>query len=212
MVIHYQWQTEGTNSCYSCKRWDKQVFSKLEDVPDLPVHPGCRCSIRAFETEVAAYQNTFNDLQKVRSAVAHETGQLQSFLLVRKLVNLFNSIKALLSDYNEYSNALVIFTENYVRMRNLNMIGVDKYFHAKANAEAAQLGKVGEETARFISDMREKIDYYKNLHLKKMSLEDSLRDIRADQQANEYGRKVGAAYPNEDIRPLIEFFKPRGMK
>lgn len=45
-----------------------------------------------------------------------------------------------------------------------------KYFHAKANCEAAQRGIVGEMIAKAIGDLREFVDSYKNIHIKNIQL------------------------------------------
>ncbi|PIZ31148.1 MAG: hypothetical protein COY40_02865 [Alphaproteobacteria bacterium CG_4_10_14_0_8_um_filter_53_9] len=167
MTIHYQWNTKSSDSCYACTRWEQKIFIKLEDVPDLPVHPNCKCSIRAFETNAKEYIDTYSDFEKVKTSVAREIGELKSWLSAKHWLQLWKVVQALLKDYKEYLSALALLAENYARMRHMNMIGVDKYFHAKANAEAAQLGKIGEETAKFMSDMREQIDAYTNLYVKK---------------------------------------------
>ena len=45
-----------------------------------------------------------------------------------------------------------------------------KYFHAKANCEAAQRGIVGEMIAKAIGDLREFVDSYNNIHIKNIQL------------------------------------------
>ena len=83
--------------------------------------------------------------------------------------------------------------------------------HSKANAEAAQLGSTGEATAKFISDARELIDYYTNIHWKKMSLQATIQDRMEDQNANTYGRNKGRTYPDDDAGELVEQLRPRGL-
>lgn len=56
-------------------------------------------------------------------------------------------------------------------MRDADTHGADKYFHARANCEAAQRGIVGEMIAKAIDDLREFVDSYKNIHIKKYSIE-----------------------------------------
>ena len=74
-------------------------------------------------------------------------------------------------------------------MKIANTKYADKYFHSKANCEASQLGDFGEITAKGISDLREFTVSFRNIIEKKMTIEDSLKDIKEDQDANKYGRK-----------------------
>jgi hypothetical protein len=80
----------------------------------------------------------------------------------------------------------------------------DKYWHAKANAEASQIGPYGEWTAEKLSDFKEWFDQNALGHPKSASKE--------DQEANAYGRLKGRQYPNEDAGVLIKdvekLFKP----
>jgi hypothetical protein len=76
------------------------------------------------------------------------------------------------------------FLQNYRDMRNANTIGADKYFHCKANCEAARRGESGEAMACTSSDTREWFD--------QKVKGDPLSASLADQNANEYGRGWGA--------------------
>lgn len=87
----------------------------------------------------------------------------------------------------------------------------DKYFHAKANCQAAQQGKAGAATAKKISDTREKIDIPKNKYIKKYSTEEIITDYRDDQCANYYGRIQGAAHPDIDCKILVDKYRPKGL-
>lgn len=80
------------------------------------------------------------------------------------------------------------FIQNYRSMREANVIGADKYFHCRANCEAASRGPAGEATARIISDGRELVD---------QATGDTAQQSRADQQANEQGRSGAAQNPQQ---------------
>ncbi|MGH2523803.1 MAG: serum amyloid a protein, partial [Anaerolineales bacterium] len=69
---------------------------------------------------------------------------------------------------------------NYNDMRNANTIGADKYFHCKANCEAASRGSVGDQTACLLSDAREWVD--QNIK------GDPASASALDQAANTFGR------------------------
>jgi len=79
--------------------------------------------------------------------------------------------------------------------------GQDKYFHCRANCEAAQLGPCGEDAADCISDARERHDRSKG---------DSAQDSMEDQTANMWGRQEGAANTKGDCRELCRPWRPGG--
>ena len=88
-------------------------------------------------------------------------------------------------------------------MREANTIGADKYFHAKANCEAAPRGDAGVAVATVISDSREAVD--QNVK------GDSREASRDDQVANVSGRALGAANPKASCSQLVDQFRPRGL-
>lgn len=90
---------------------------------------------------------------------------------------------------------------NYIDMRTADTIGADKYFHCKANCEAAQRGWVGEKTACLISDTREAVDQYIKM--------DPASASQADQVANMAGR-LGAA-SGRACEAVCSGFRPNGL-
>jgi uncharacterized protein RhaS with RHS repeats len=83
----------------------------------------------------------------------------------------------------ERSCARQAFFRNYDAMRAANWKLSDKYFHCKANCEAARCGKYGYAEACYMSDMRELTD---------QMFGDPASASAADQAANRYGRDVAA--------------------
>ena len=81
--------------------------------------------------------------------------------------------------------ALGDFKRNYKDMRDANTIGGDKYFHCKANCEAASRGKAGEYVAEKVSNVREITD--------QRIKGDPRSASQADQAANHQGRAGGAS-------------------
>lgn len=77
----------------------------------------------------------------------------------------------------------------------------DWYFHCRANCEAAQRGKGGEDVAQCISDAREWFE---------QALGEPPAHSVPDQAANRYGRSQGAANPNGDCRQLCGRYRPGG--
>ena len=74
------------------------------------------------------------------------------------------------------------FINNYMAMREANFIGADKYFHCKANYQAASRGPGGKYFAEHFSNAREVWDQ----NVKGYPQQDSL----SDQAANIYGRSM----------------------
>ena len=75
---------------------------------------------------------------------------------------------------------------------------MDKYFHSKANCEAIQeMGIVGEKSAEFLSDQKEKFDQWHNMYARshKVTVEEAIADSERDQAANRLGRERGRKYP-----------------
>ena len=74
------------------------------------------------------------------------------------------------------------FVNQYLTMRNENIIDNDHYNHAMANSRATQRGPLGEKTSKVLSDAREVFDYvFKG---------DSRGEVRQDQIANRHGRGI----------------------
>jgi len=96
--------------------------------------------------------------------------------------------------------ALGDFGRNYQDMRAANTIGADKYFHCKANCEAAKRGMDG--LACFVSDAREWFD--ENVK------GDPATASAADQAANQYGRTQGAS-SSQSCQQICLPFRPNGL-
>jgi uncharacterized protein RhaS with RHS repeats len=94
------------------------------------------------------------------------------------------------------------FWTNYQNMRTANTINADKYFHCKANCEAAQCSKDANKLACQISDKREWFD----MNIKG----DPKSESDADQEANRYGRGWGSS-TKLPCSFLCEPYRPRGL-
>jgi hypothetical protein len=211
---HFKWHTFGSDSCFSCMRWNQKVFNSLSEVPDLPVHPNCRCKIEVINSaEDTELKQAVPDIQNIQKTVQKDLYELSVILLSAiTYPGLLGLAQGLVSELRQMLLASYIFLDNYLAMRDADFIGADKYFHAKANAEAAQLGPTAETIAEILSSVREYRDYYNNLYLKKMSLEATLEDMKKDQQSNVFGREQGRKYPNTDSKILVDPLKPKGFE
>jgi hypothetical protein len=96
------------------------------------------------------------------------------------------------------------FIHNYIDMRIANTKNSDKYFHCKANCEAASHGLVGYTLSIGISEIREISDE----HIKN----DSAEDCNADREANKLGREGGLYKPIEmSCQQVCSKYRPNGL-
>lgn len=110
------------------------------------------------------------------------------------------SLGDMVNYWGEIAGAAGDFLSNYQDMRDVNTIDADKYFHCKANCQAAQRGPAGSDTACTISDTREWVD--QNIK------GDPLSASQADQAANKYGRDQGELNPTQDCNLLCAPYRP----
>ncbi|WP_329841938.1 RHS repeat-associated core domain-containing protein [Stenotrophomonas sepilia] len=100
----------------------------------------------------------------------------------------------------EYRQGVQDFVRNYIDMRLANTKLQDKYFHCKANCEAAQRGQGGKAAACNMSNAREIFD--------QRVKGDSSAASAADQRANLFGRNnAGEGSCSEVCSP----FRPNGL-
>lgn len=95
------------------------------------------------------------------------------------------------------------FWDNYWDMRDANTIGADKYFHCRANCEAARRGPGGALESWLLSEFRELTDE----HIKG----DPPAACNADRQANDHGRDQGRKNRNVDCGKACSKFRPSGL-
>ena len=124
---------------------------------------------------------------------------------------MFNDYKSLEDPINTAWYVLGEFLNNFNNMKDADTKKADKYFHAKANYEAAQQGIVGSTVSKMISDLREWSDAYRNIHEKGYTKEYSEKDIAEDQKANNEGRELGRKYPTKPPYEVLEHLKPNGL-
>jgi len=113
-----------------------------------------------------------------------------------------------LNFWGEFFGAIGDFGANYVDMRQAWWKGADKYFHCKANCQAAQRGVEGEAVACIISDIREWWDQNVKSYWDPRS---TPQDSAADQQANLYGRLQGSINPGTPCEQSCAPFRPVGL-
>lgn len=128
---------------------------------------------------------------------------------------LLHDILGLLNPADAFLNTLRIFVSNYIELLyhayRLKEFEMDKYYHSKANCEATQqMGIIGEKSAMFLSDQKEKFDQWNNVYAKshKVSIEEAIADSERDQFANRLGRERGRKYPYCDCSILMHDLLP----
>ena len=94
------------------------------------------------------------------------------------------------------------FWDNYWDMREASTHGADKYFHCKANCEAARRGPGGVVESFLLSEIREITDRLTG---------DSAADCAADRAANDHGRNEGRKNRNVDCRKACDGFRPSAL-
>ena len=91
---------------------------------------------------------------------------------------------------------------NYNDMKVANTINADKYFHCKANCEAAQRGLVGKAAATAISELRE---------IQGLMEGDPVWDRAYDQYANRLGRSAPGREHFQDCKAACGQFVPAAL-
>ncbi len=103
----------------------------------------------------------------------------------------------------EIAGAFGDFAQNYEDMKEANTIGADKYFHCKANFQAASRGWDGSRAAEKLSDLREDFGQA----IKGDPEEDEIRD----QNANHVGRIAAEQNSSQTAADACDIFRPNGL-
>lgn len=218
MTKKYIWNS-SQDSCEKCQALDKTEYLSEEDIPDKP-HPNCKCYVEVLEDTtcdcIEDFQEKFNEIMGDAKLLQHEINvKIAYFMLLLETARLTPAQKALLIScidaLNEIFGAVDDFVRNYQDMRKADIKYSDKYFHSKANCDAAKRGELGRRVAETISNFREFADQFKNVLLKGMTIAESIEDSIEDQKANIYGRKQGQKYPDVDSRVLVDIYRPNGL-
>ncbi|OGH97551.1 MAG: hypothetical protein A2104_02945, partial [Candidatus Melainabacteria bacterium GWF2_32_7] len=212
----YIWKSDS-ESCDSCQALNGKEFKTIDEIPDRP-HPNCQCSIKEVTGELCdciefldKIDELIGDGKSLKDEIIEVINELGDFLRENIIESAKNTIRSCVDGLKDVSGAVSDFISNYQDMKEANTIGADKYFHSKANCEAAQRGELGSAVAKGISDLREFTDKYKNIYLKGMSEAESARDSTEDQKANEYGRQQGCQYPNGDCGDIVDIYRPKDL-
>lgn len=120
---------------------------------------------------------------------------------------LTNAANAVLDVFAEAKQAYDIFVEKKSEMEQYR--GYDKYYHAKANCEATELGTLGELTAHILSVAKEAKDIFKKTIIQGQDVvdvwNDSLNDIGADVYGIGQGHRCRYCdFTEEDVKKIFK--------
>ena len=216
----YRWHS-SEGSCEKCQALNNTEYSSESEIPDKP-HPHCKCYIvvveddadkcECIEDALEEMDEVIGDAEVLKVDVQEEIAYFTSVIVkYNNNIVLIAALENCIDGLQQIVGTIGDFIRNYREMREANTIGADKYFHSKANCDAAQRGKIGELVAKGISDLREFTDLFKNVLVKGMSIAESLEDSAGDQEANEYGREQGKKHPDEESGVLVDIYRPEGL-
>lgn len=171
--------------------------------------------VQDLENDVLRVQNLIQNANNTLESLSKEYGKHlpncennvdndYAYMYAKKAEwqTLLHDVLGLLNPIGAFLNTLRIFISNYVELLyhayHLREFEMDKYYHSKANCEATQeMGIIGEKSAIFLSDQKEKFDQWNNVYAKshKVTIEEAIADSERDQVANRLGRERGRNYP-----------------
>ncbi len=112
-------------------------------------------------------------------------------------------MKEKINENEKAGNAFMDFKRNFEDMNATRLEGGDKYFHCKANYEAASRGWVGKMTSKILSDVKEMKDMYIDA--------DPSIESQTDQIANYHGREAVLSGKYTSAKEACAIFRPKGL-
>jgi len=158
------------------------------------------------ELEHKIIRNTVNRINDLRNQLNNTVNKLNNPISIYN-----NQCQKVLNNAQEWDNALGDFARNYNDMVEANTINADKYFHAKANCQAAQRGFGGETISQVLSTLRELEEGTRKVIFGGENLHKQIQDAGEDMKANKEGRMLGKQYPNINCKYLLDNKRPNGL-
>lgn len=223
----YIWVAED-GACDDCMNLDGTEYESPDDAP-IPLHPNCKCSIEEIsdeefdETEeddgepcdvADQVDEMFCEVDAEETELESENNEAESLIetineiLVQPICQgLTNAANAVVDAFVEAKQAYDIFVEKKAEMEQYR--GYDKYYHAKANCEATELGTIGELTAHILSAGKEAKDIFKKTIVQGKDVvdvwNDSLNDIGADVYGIEQGHRCRYCdFTEQDVKDVFK--------
>lgn len=107
--------------------------------------------------------------------------------------------------------AIMDMGSEYFKMKEHNYIGLDDYHHCKANYNASDRGLYGAKTAKLLGDIKEDIDFYRNIWNKGLSKEEALKDKMHDKKVNEVGILKGLSGAYKNAKDACADYRPKDL-
>ena len=184
--------------------------------------------VQDLENDVSRVQNLIQEADSTLEILSQEYGKHlpecennvdndYAYMYAKKVKwqTLLHDVQGLLNPIGAFLNTLRIFVSNYFELLyhayHLKEFEMDKYYHSKANCEATQeMGILGENFAKILSDQKENFDQWNNVYAKshKVTIEEAIADSERDQVANRLGRERGRKYPYCDCSILMHDLLP----
>lgn len=197
----YVWRS-SKGSCPACQALDETEYVLKEDIPYKP-HPNCKCTVEVIKDdtdEMCDCRSLYDKIDRVSEAVDavipalnYINGTIAELIVIAVNTPAASLGYQILDEVNTALEAYHDFQRNKAEM--ISSRGYDKYYHAKANCEAAKRGLSGEAVAYLASIGKEIIDIYTKTKSKRLTfieaLKDSLEDLQADFYGIEQSRKEG---------------------
>lgn len=224
----YVWVAED-GACDDCLAMDGTEYDNPDDAP-IPLHTNCKCSIEeVYDEEVDETENNedgepcdvadqvdemFCEIDAEETELESENNEAESLIetineiLVQPICQgLTNAANAVVEAFAEAKQAYDIFVEKKSEMEQYR--GYDKYYHAKANCEATELGTIGELTAHILSAGKEAKDIFKKTIVQGKDVvdvwNDSLNDIGADVYGIEQGHRCRYCdFTEQDVKDVFK--------
>lgn len=211
---------ENSNSeLCECADYIEQIEQVVMDLKSLD--QDVQYEIQSIETIVSDTEVTIKDLDETLDLLEPQYGRhlpecennidalydqinAQKF----KITVLLTDILGLLNPLNTILGTIYSFVSNYIMLLAERDGNMDKFYHSKANCEAAQRGFLGSYAADALSNAKELYDSFTYIHTHKVSVEEAMADSARDQVANHEGRRRGRMFPQCECSNLMWDLRP----
>jgi hypothetical protein len=183
----------------------------------------CNCDYYVrLEEYVDEIDKMIGDSNSLKDEVEAEISDIECFIAKYSDID-SDDIARLLLDLNSLMNPLqtlfwniTYFSEGWfetveVEREKLDAPEADKYYHAKANCQSAQLGILGSKIAEGLGNLKEYADYYRYVYVKGKSIKETIEMSAEDQKANKEGRELGRKYPTKDPDEILKHRIPENL-
>ena len=127
---------------------------------------------------------------------------------------LLKDLKSLITPLETLVKTIGYFKKGWEDTKALENSGIyegDKYYHAKANAQSAQLGIMGSAIAAGLSDFKEFLDFFYYTIGQGKTIKETIEASMKDQEANKEGRELGREYILTKPADLLKHKRPKGI-